>query len=113
MIASGTECRCYVLASFLVMNLDTWSGLSPDQQTAMDDLSARTISEAAAGFYDRAGITAARRNAEAGIVKILLDDDRLEEWKRATRGIVDDWVDNNPGFDARAMYERMLELAAG
>ena len=43
----------------------------------------------------------------------MLDDDQLEEWKQATRGVVDDWVDSNPGFDAQAMYQRMLELAAG
>lgn len=112
-ITSGTECRCYVLASFLVMNLDTWNSLSPDQQAAIDDVSTRTVSDAAAGFYDRASITAAQQNAEAGIVKIVLDDDQLEEWKQATRRVVDDWVGANPGFDARAMYERMLELAAG
>lgn len=112
-ITSGTECRCYVLASFLVMNLDTWNSLSPDQQAAIDSVSARTVSDAAAGFYDRASITAAQENAAAGIVKIVLDDDQLEEWKQATRSVVDDWVGNNPGFDARAMYERMLELAAG
>ena len=112
-IASGTECRCYVLASFLVMNLDTWNGLSPDQQAAIDDVSARTVSASAAGFYDRGSITAARQNAEAGIVKIQLDDDQLEGWKQATRSVVDDWIDSNPGFDARGMYERMLELATG
>ncbi|MYB43836.1 MAG: TRAP transporter substrate-binding protein [Acidimicrobiia bacterium] len=112
-IASGTECRCYVLASFLVMNLDTWNSLSADQQAAIDDVSARTVSDAAAGFYDRASITAAQENAAAGIVKIQLDDDQLDEWKQATRSVVDDWVDSNPGFDARALYERMLELAAG
>ncbi|MDE0369254.1 MAG: TRAP transporter substrate-binding protein [bacterium] len=112
-ITSGTECRCYVLASFLVMNPDTWNSLSSDQQAAIDSVSARTVSDAAAGFYDRASITAAQENAAAGIVKIVLDDDQLEEWKQATRSVVDDWVDSNPGFDARAMYERMLELAAG
>lgn len=112
-IASCTECRCYVLASFLVMNLDTWNGLSADQQAAIDDVSATTVSDAAAGFYDRASITAAQENAKAGIVKIVLDDDQLAEWKQATRSVVADWIGNNPGFDARAMYERMLELAAG
>lgn len=112
-IESGTECRCYVLAGFLVMNLDTWNDLSPDQQAAIDDVSIRTVSDAAAGFYDRASITAAQQHAEAGIVKIRLDDDQLEEWKQAAGSVVDDWVGDNTGFDARAMYERMLELSAG
>jgi TRAP-type C4-dicarboxylate transport system substrate-binding protein len=109
-IESGTECRCYVLASFLVMNLDTWDSLSADQQAAIDDVSIRTVSAAAAGYYDRASITAAQQHAEAGIVKTRLDDDRLEEWKRAAGSVVDDWIADNSGFDARAMYERMLEL---
>ena len=111
-IESGTECRCYVLAGFLVMNLDTWNDLSPDQQAAIDDVSATTVSAAAAGYYDRESITGAQEHAEAGIVKIQLDDDQLEKWKQATRSVVDGWVGSNPGFDARAMYERMLELAA-
>ena len=112
-IESGTECRCYVLAGFLVMNLDTWNSLSPDQQAAIDDVSIRTVSDAAAGFYDRASITAARQNADAGIVKVRLGDAQLEEWKQATISVVDGWVGDNSAFDARAMYERMLELAAG
>ena len=112
-IESGTECRCYVLAGFLVMNLDTWNSLSPDQQAAIDDVSMRTVSDAAASFYDRAGITAARQNADAGIVKVRLGDAQLEEWKQATISVVDGWVGDNSAFDARAMYERMLELAAG
>ena len=54
----------------------------------------------------------AMRNAEAGIVKIQLDDDQLAEWQEATHGVVEDWIADNDGdFDARAMYERMLELA--
>ena len=113
MIESGTECRCDVLAGFLVMNLDTWNDLSPDQQAAIDDVSLRTVSAAAAGFHDRASITGSQQNVEAGIVKIRLDDDQLDERKQATRSVVDGWVGSNPGFDARAMYERMLELAAG
>ncbi len=43
----------------------------------------------------------------------MLDYDQLEERKQATSSVVDDWVGSNSAFDARAMYERMLELAAG
>ena len=112
-IESGTECRCYVLAGFLVMNLDTWNSLSPDQQAAIDDVSMRTVSDAAAGFYDRASITASQQHADAGIVKVRLGDAQLEDWKQATISVVDGWVGDNSAFDSQAMYERMLELAAG
>ena len=112
-LESGIECGCYVLASFMVMNLDAWNILSPDQQAAMEDLSGKEVSEAAAMFYDKGSATAAEKNAAAGITKVLLEDAELERWKEATRGIADEWVTANSGqFDGRAMYLRMLELAA-
>ena len=112
-LESGTECGCYVLASFLVMNLDAWNALSQTQQAAVEDLSGKEVSDAAAKFYNRASSTAAERNAEAGIIKIVLDDRQLDQWNEATRSVVDDWVTDNSGdFDANAIYRRMLELAA-
>ena len=112
-LESGTECGCYVLASFLVMNLDAWNSLSQDQQAAIEDLSGKRVSDAAAMFFDRESLTAAERNAEAGIIKVLLDDDELDQWKEATTSVVDDWVTANSGeFDAHAMYQRMLDLSA-
>ncbi len=111
-LESGTECSCYVLASFLVMNSDTWNGLSSDQQAAVDELSGQKLSLAVGEFYDRSSLTAGEENAEAGIIKIMLDDAQLDQWKEATRIVVDDWVDANvSAFDASSMYHRMLELA--
>ena len=111
-LESGTTCGCYVLAMFLAMNLDTWNGLSAEHQAAIEELSGRQVSDTVAMFYDTASAAAAVRNAEAGIVKIRLDDNQLAEWQEATHGVVEDWIADNDGdFDARAMYERMLELA--
>ena len=112
-LESGTACSCYVLAMFLVMNLDAWNGLSAVQQADMEELSGKQVSNAVARFYDTASSAAAERNTAAGIVRIQLDDDQLEEWKQATRSVVEDWIaDNASDFDARTMYEHMLELAA-
>ena len=112
-LESGTECGCYVLASFLVMNLDAWNSLSQDQQAAIEDLSGKKVSDAAAMFFDRGSFIAAERNAEAGIIKVLLDDDQLDQWKEATSSVVGDWVTANSGeFDAHSMYQRMLDLSA-
>ena len=112
-LESGTECGCYVLASFLVMNLDAWNRLSTDQQAAIENLSGKKVSEAVAVFYERASATAAEKNAAAGITKVVLEDAELQRWKEMTRGIVDEWVTANSGeFEARSMYLRMLELAA-
>ena len=112
-IESGTECSCYVVASFLVMNLDTWNSLSSDQQAAIDELSGKKLSHAAGEFYDRTSLVAAEENTEAGIVKIVLDDVQLDEWREATRSVIDDWVAaNDSTFNASDMYRRMLELAA-
>ena len=111
-LESGTECGCYVVAGFLVMNLDTWDGLSEEQQAAVEKLSGERISQAAGVFYDEASADATQANAEAGIVKVQLDDAQLGRWKDATRGVVDGWISDNSGaFDADAMYQRMLELA--
>ena len=112
-LESGTECGCYVLASFLVMNRDAWNRLSADQQAAIDDLSGKKISAAVAMFYDRASATATQTNAAAGVTKVVLEDAELERWKEATSGVVDDWTTaNSAEFDAHAMYLRTLELAA-
>ena len=112
-LESGTECGCYVLASFLVMNLDAWNRLSTEQQAAIENLSGKKVSEAAGMFYDRASTIAAEKNAAAGVTKVLLDDDELERWKEATAGIVDEWVTvNSDEFDAHSMYLRMLEVVA-
>ncbi len=111
-LESGTECRCYVVASFLVMNLDTWDSLSEEQQAAVEELSGEKLSQAAARYYDEGNATAAEENAAAGITKVQLDDDQLDQWREATSSVVDDWIaDNSGAFDSAAMYQRMLELA--
>ena len=111
-LESGTKCRCYVVASFLVMNLDTWGSLSEEQQAAVEELSGAQLSQAAAKYYDEGNAAAARENAAAGIIEVQLDDAQLDQWRGATRSVVDDWIKDNSGaFDAAAMYQRMLELS--
>ena len=113
LLESGTECGCFVAASFLVMNVDVWNSLSEDQKAAIDEVSGLELSHAAATVYDNADAADAPRIVEAGIAMARLDDAELDRWRQAARSIVDDWVAANAGdFDARAMYERMLELAA-
>ncbi len=100
------------MASFLMMNLDTWNGLSSDQQAAVDELSGQKLSLAVGEFYDSSSLAAGEKNAETGIIKIMLDDAQLDQWKEATSSVVDDWATANASsFDASAMYQRMLELA--
>lgn len=111
-LESGMECGCYVLASFVVMNLDVWNSMSQNHQDAIEELSGQTLSRSVSMFYDNASSTAAEKNAEAGIKLVRLDDEQLDQWKEATRVVVDDWTnENSSDFDARAMYRRMLELA--
>ena len=111
-LESGTKCRCYVVASFLVMNLDTWGSLSEEQQAAVEELSGEKLSQSAAKYYDEGNAAAARENAAAGIIEVQLDDAQLDQWREATRGVVDDWInDNSSAFDSAAIYQRGLELA--
>ena len=114
LLESGTECGCFVAASFLVMNLDSWNSLSEDQRAAIDELSGMELSHAAATFYDGADAAAASGNVESGITSARLDGAELDRWREAAGSVVEDWIAVHAGdFDARAMYERMLDLAAG
>lgn len=112
-LESGTVCSCYVVAGFLVMNLETWDGLSEEQQAAVEALSGEKLSQSAAKYYDEGNAAAAEVNATAGIIEVQLDDDQLNQWRAATRSVVDDWINDNGGaFDSDAMYQRMLALAS-
>ena len=113
LLVSGTECNCFVLATYMVMNIDRWNSLPEEFQSAIDELSGHGLSHAAASSYDEAEVVAGLRNTEAGITMIGLEDAELDRWRQAVSGVVDDWVAANAGdFDARAIYERMLELAS-
>ena len=64
-------------------------------------------------YCDTANAVADARYAEAGTVRMWLGNKQLAEWRAATRSVVEDWVAGNDGdFDTRAMYGRMLKLAA-
>lgn len=118
-IQSGVQCNCYVSAHFLAMNIDVWNGLSESQQAAIEELSGRAISDAAAAAYDAAYDSVAQRSPEAGINKIKLSDIQLAEWREATQSVVDEWIaehsnsDYPERFGAADLYNRMLEIASG
>ena len=112
-LGSGVQCNCYVSASFLVMNQDLWDSLSVSQQRAIERLSGREVSLAAAEAYDAASSAVAERYPQAGINKIVLDDAELAAWREATQSVVDSWIGRHASdFPAREIYDRMLELAA-
>ena len=112
-LGSGVQCNCYVSASFLAMNQDLWDSLSVSQQRAIERLSGREVSLAAAGAYDTASSAVAERFPQAGINKVVLDDAQLAAWREATQSVVDEWIGQHASeFPAREIYDRMLELAA-
>ena len=112
-LGSGVQCNCYVSASFLAMNQDLWDSLSVSQQRAIERLSGREVSLAAAGAYDAASSEVAGRYPQAGIDKIVLNGAQLAAWREATQSVVNRWIGAHASdFPAREMYDRMLELAA-
>ncbi|WP_419929281.1 TRAP transporter substrate-binding protein [Candidatus Poriferisocius sp.] len=112
-LGSGVQCNCYVSASFLAMNQDLWDSLSVSQQRAIERLSGRAVSLAAAGAYDAASQAVDERYPQAGINKVVLDDADLATWREATQSVVDRWIGRHAAdFPAREIYDRMLELAA-
>ena len=112
-LGSGVQCNCYVSASFLAMNQGLWDNLSDSQQRAIERLSGRAVSLAAAGAYDAASSAVDERYPQAGINKIVLDEVELAAWREATQSVVDRWIGRHASdLPAREMYDRMLELAA-
>ena len=65
-LAYGTTCDCYVAAQYLVINLDSWSALTPDAQQVMLDLG-REYSLVAAEVYDEAYVAIFQKAMDEGI----------------------------------------------
>ncbi len=112
-LGSGVQCNCHVSASFLAMNQELWDSLSDSQQQAIDRLSGRAVSLAAARAYDAASQAVDERYPQAGIDKVVIGEAELALWRDSAQSVVDRWIGRHAAdFPAREMYKRMLELAA-
>jgi len=78
-----------------------------------DALPGQQVSDAVPMYCDTANAAVDARYTEAGTVRMRLGNNQLAEWRAATCSVVEDLIAGNDGdFDTRAMYGRMLKLAA-
>jgi TRAP-type transport system periplasmic protein len=113
-LAYGTACDCYVAAQYLVINLDSWNGLTPDAQQVMLDLG-REYSLVAAEVYDEAYVAIFQKAQDEGIEIYELPEDELARWHEIGQEVTDEWIAAREanGVPAQDMYDRMQDIKAG
>jgi TRAP-type transport system periplasmic protein len=113
-LAYGTACDCYVAAQYLVINLDSWNGLTPDAQQVMLDLG-REYSLVAAEVYDQAYVAIFQKAQDEGIEIYELPEDELARWHEIGQEVTDEWIAAREanGVPAQDMYDRMQDIKAG
>lgn len=110
----GTKCDCYVAAQYLVVNLDSWDGLTADTQTVMLELG-REYSLLAAEVYDDAYVAISEQAVAEGIEIYELPADELTRWHDIGAEVTADWIAalEADGIPAQDMYDSMQEIKAG
>lgn len=113
-LAYGTKCDCYVAAQYLVINLDSWSALTPDAQQVMLDLG-REHSMMAAQVYDEAYVAISQKAVDEGIEIFELPEEELARWHEIGQQVTDEWIAarEGEGVPAQEMYDSMQEIKAG
>jgi TRAP-type transport system periplasmic protein len=113
-LAYGTKCDCYVASQYLVMNLDSWNGLTADTQQVMLDLG-REYSLVAGQVYDDAYVAISQVAVDEGIEIYELPEDELARWHEVGQTVTDEWIAAREaeGVPAQQMYDDMQEIKAG
>jgi len=113
-LAYGTKCDCYVAAQYLVVNSDSWNGLTPDAQDVMIELG-REHSLLAAEVYDEAYVAISQVALDEGIEIFELPEDELARWHEVGDSVIADWIAEREdgGVPAQEMFDRMQEIKAG
>lgn len=111
-VEGAIDCRCYVGAEFLVMNLDAWDSLTAEQQTTIEQFSGRQLSMQVAGLYDGLRTQVAQAVVAQGAT-ITTVDAAAAPWSTSAGVVIDNWI--AAGADTRiptqAIYDRMTVLA--
>lgn len=96
----------------MVMNLDTWNSLSPEDQALIDSLTGERLSLAGGRQYDVAYQTGLDTIEQYGIEVHYLSEEDMERWRVLTEPVaMEPWLQANADRGGRELYELMLELA--
>lgn len=100
-------------AQMLIMNMDTWNSLSPEDQTLIDELAGERLSLMGARQYDKDYQTGLDAINQHGVQIHYLPPEELEEWRLLTEPLaLKGWLEANADKGARELYDLMLELAS-
>jgi len=102
----------YTLTFVLAMNKAKYESMSPEQKKAIDDSSGMEFS-AFAGRTQGAADAPARADAEKlGNNIITLDEAQVEQWRKASMPIYDEWIANmkTQDIDGKALIEKAQGL---
>jgi TRAP-type C4-dicarboxylate transport system substrate-binding protein len=92
----------------LVMNKDSWAGLAPDQQAALDRLTGRDFSIKASIIWSRKDIAALEKaKTDASIGYIELSSQERSAFENAAQKAIDSHLDKleAEGINAREIYQ--------
>ena len=92
----------------LVMNRDSWAGLTPDQQAALDRLTGREFSIKASIIWSRKDVAALEKaRSDSGIGFIGLSPEERGDFEAAAQKAVDKHLDQleAEGINAREIYQ--------
>lgn len=88
---TDTSAIGYTTSMFVVMNKDSWSKLSPEQQKIISDVSAEWVDQHGAA-WDQADEEGRAFIAELGHKTISLPEDQQQAWKESVQPILDEYV---------------------
>lgn len=111
-----TVCHCYTAVFVLVMNQQTWDGLSPEQQQALDGLSGPDLArQLASEHVAQAADVEQNYWPEHGVESVELSDAEFARWREAVQPVYDQWISEREaeGVPGQELADRVLAGGSG
>ncbi|MCL1828132.1 MAG: TRAP transporter substrate-binding protein DctP [Oscillospiraceae bacterium] len=95
-----------------VMNLDTWSKLSPEQQALLKNSIAFGVEQVTMTIYDADTKKAIKEFEDSGVVFTFLEGNDLKPWVEAQAPVLQQWIDDTTalGYPAREVYDAVNRI---
>jgi len=110
---SFTVCNCGYGAIFVPMNEGSWNKLTNNQQLAIEQAMGGGVREFSDKFKDvllEAEVSDFDALEDAGLTKKELTSEEREQWKSATKGLVDEWFEANRDLPGASDMAEFLNL---
>ena len=102
----------YVCTFFMVMNLNSWNKISPQDQKAIESLIGKSMMEKAAKAYDEGAKLGFDVCKKAGLEIYTLPSEELARWKEAVKPVKEKWLASmkDKGLPGQEVYEEAVKL---